>query len=238
MTEQTIFENKDETPSSPEQQNPTPTTPAVPPELADWVGEGKKYKSVEEVYKAFPNAQTHISTLEQRVQEMEAELQKRKTAEELLNEIKTTATTTEQQKPTSQGVEVNERVLSELVERKLNERVTRQKQDENTGKVVDAFTQAFGDKKEESYAQIAKENGLTIEEMNGLAAKSPDLVIKLAGINKASGGSPVIKGDVNPLALGNNKQPEQPSYRVGIYYNQKETADAIRRIRQDILNKE
>ena len=98
-------------------QPTTPAAPAIPTELQEFVGEGKKFKTVADYVSGYKNSQEFIDTLKGETANMREELQKRKTAEELLQDMR--STTTEQQKPTSQGVEVNEAVLSEIVAKQI-----------------------------------------------------------------------------------------------------------------------
>ncbi len=60
----------------------------LPPEVLEFVGEGKKYSNPVDALKSVPHAQKHISTLEAELAQTKTELEKRRTAEELLNEIK------------------------------------------------------------------------------------------------------------------------------------------------------
>lgn len=235
MTEETIF-NKEGTQTPSEQQQTTVTTPAIPQELVDWVGPGKKYASIEEVYKAFPNAQQHIETQSEKIRQLEEELNKRKSAEDVLNEIRNNSTNI--QKLPSQGVEVNESVLSSIVERKLKEHVTIQKQEQNLDEVVDAFSNSFGDKKEEVYKQLAAENGLTLQELNQLSAKSPKMVLKLAGIGeKSKTTSTNINSSINTQSfMNNNTQQTVETSKVNHNPSSKDLADGWRRARE-IVNK-
>lgn len=204
MSEEKIFNSEEGTPT-PSQETAAPaaqpaTTPEIPPELSEWVGPGKKYQSVSEVYKAFGHAQNHISSLEEKYSTLEQELNKRKSAEDVLNEIK--SSTTAQQKPTSQGVEVNQNVLSEMVRNELTKYTTQQQQQQNFGQVEQAFVSSFKEKADEQFVAMAKENGVSVEEFKQLAMKSPQMVLKLAGINKPSAPQPGrTQGDVNTQAL-------------------------------------
>src|SRR4030043_1329496 len=67
-----------------------PSSPAlnIPTEIAELVGEGKKYKSVEDALKSVPHAQQHIQTLEEENARIKAELVARRTTEEILEEIR------------------------------------------------------------------------------------------------------------------------------------------------------
>lgn len=239
MTEESQMFNKEAEgtpPEAPEKESPVQQAPAVPPELADWVGEGKKYSSVEEVYKAFPNAQNHIETQKQRIAELEAQLSKTKTAEELLQEIRNSSTG--QQKPTSQGVEVNENVLSEIVERQLNLRTQKQIQEDNQRSVVNKFSELYGDKASATFTKVAQESGFSVQELEQLAAKNPKAVLKLAGVdNLKSSSSPVIESSVNTQATLGSGQPNNVSSRVKANPTDRDLASAWAATREAVYKK-
>src|SRR5512139_770657 len=83
MTTETIFEGA----TTPVETVVTPSS-QLPQELAELVGDGKKYKSVDDALKSVPHAQKHIQTLEEENARIKAELDKRRTAEELLADIR------------------------------------------------------------------------------------------------------------------------------------------------------
>lgn len=213
MAEEQIFnqEKQGEIPTSPETN---PVQPTVPPELADWVGPGKKYATVDEVYKAFPNAQNHIKTQQEKIAELEAELERRKSAEDVLNEIKNSKT--EQQTPTSQGVEVNQSVLSELVRNELKMYKTQEQQQTNWQSVEKAFVSSYKEKAEEQFRTLAQENDMTVEDFMSLAKKNPKLVLKAAGLVDGEKVKPStnINSDVNTQALLNQGGEEIRSAKV------------------------
>lgn len=222
----------------PAESNPVPQAPAVPPELADWVGPGKKYSSVDEVYKAFPNAQSHIQTQQQKIAELEAELGKRKSAEEVLQEIRSRET--DQQKPTSQGVEVNEQVLSEIVNRQLDMRSKQQIASDNLKAFKEQFGNTYGDKAASMYENLSKETGLSFDELNAMAAKSPQAVLKMAGVGaqKQRTAYASIDGSVNTQALSANApKTDQLNCRVSTYANSKELAEGWRRAGEIVKQK-
>lgn len=229
MTEQNLFNSEAETPSVNEQQqqSPAPQQASIPPELVDWVGEGKKYSSIDEVYKAFPHSQNHIITLSNKVTELEEEVARRKSAEDVLNEIRNRETV--QQKPTSQGVEVNQSVLSEMVGKEVAAQKGREIAKANLDIFKKSFTDIWGDKAEEQYAKLSKETGFSFDELNGLAAKSPQAVMKMAGLQK-----PVhptkLDSSVNTQALINqSKEGETLDSKVSPSASSKQLADGWRR---------
>lgn len=202
----TIFAG--ETPPAEPAVTAAPSTPALPTEVAELVGEGKKYRTAEDALKAIPHAQKHIMTLEEEAKQLREELAKRKTSEELLEEFKLsgiqTSPVTQQQTP---PVDVEAVVASVLAKKEAA--TTAQK---NISTVVSTFQNTFGDKAkaEEMYNKVAEESGLSISALNSLAATSPEAVLRLAGITrKQTETTPgKVQGTVNAQAFGDKPNSE------------------------------
>lgn len=241
----TIF-GDDPSPATPSQENPAATTdvttpetplitPTIPPELAELVGEGKKYKTIEEAQRAIPHAQSHISTLEADNARMKEELTKRKTTEELLADIRNSSQTPE---PTAQGVEVNKDVVSEIVKQQLAINTQETLQRDNTTLVVDTFINTYGaDKAKEEFAKVAANNGMTVSQMEALVATTPKAVLNLAGITtKTTTPSSAITSNVNTQSnLVTN--PNVPSSKVTDYGKSVDVADAMRRAKEIVTQR-
>lgn len=243
MTEETIFSSADqaqetksqEVPVVQEQAPATPATPSIPPELVEFVGEGKKYRSLDEVYKAFPNAQKHISTLEEENKAIKEELAKRRAAEELLEDIRKGVA---QPAPTSPGVEVNKDVVSEIVRKELAQAQMLSTQKANTEAVVNSFKATYADKAEEMYNKLASESGLSVAELNAMVAKSPKAVLKLAGLtDKQSTKSAPLQSSVNTQAFSGNGQNQSNPVKVGKYPTSAELARAWSATREAVYKK-
>lgn len=236
MTEETIFSSDQEeapktTEATSQESVATPSAPSIPTELQDYVGEGKKYKSMDEVYKAFPNAQKHISTLETEMAQLKEELQKRRTAQELLDDIRNGI---KQPESTSQGVELNQDVVSEIVRKELTRTKQSELQEQNTSLVRDSFLNTFGDKAEAMYNKIAEDSGLSVAELNSLTAKSPKAVLRLAGLEGKKQSIPgKTSSDVNTQSLNTNIQ--QNDGKLGLYPNSKDLANAWKASRDKVL---
>jgi hypothetical protein len=215
----------------------TPVTPAlqVPPELADLVGEGKKYASVELALKSVAPAQRHIETIEQENARLKAELENNKTTAELLEELRGNGLG-EQRQPAKQELPDVEKIVEQALERKQAQTVAKQ----NTAKVISAFQETFGDKAkaEEVYIKLAAENGMSVAMLNALSANSPDAVLKLAGISKKQESVPAGKpsGTVNTQAL-NQTQSDQPSAKINMVGASSKEVTAAWRAARDIVNK-
>lgn len=178
MSSEDIFDNVDHPPI----ESVVPDTSLnVPAEVAELVGEGKKYKTVEDALKSVPHAQGHIAKLEQEMATLREEVAKRKAAEELLDELKAVGATAGT--PPAK-VDIKPEDIAKTVEMILDKKQSEDAAKENIKHIKDAFVSAFGEKAKETYAKIAGESGLTVEQLNFLSAKSPQVVRKLAGIDE------------------------------------------------------
>jgi len=200
-------------PSTNEGQNQDNQQPQfqIPTEAAELVGDGKKYQSVEDALKSVPHAQKHIQTLESELASVKEELTKRRTTEELLDEIKSGV----QPKENPQGVEFDQDKLMQLVDQTLEVKERQKLAKSNASQVAAKFTEKFGTDAETVYKSVAKENGLSEQQLNSLAASSPNVVLKLAGLAEAKI-APVSKSSssVNTQALTQKVDSSTLSARV------------------------
>ncbi len=232
MTDQTIF-NDDQSVNTNVPPVVQPATPTIPQELVEFVGEGKKYASVEAALKSVPHAQSHIQKLEQELAQSKAELEKRKAAEELLEDIKKGIT---QPGDTPPKVDLSQDVVSEIVKKVIQKEKVEEIALSNQQSVVSSFTQAFGENAEAKFVEIAKENGLSIEQFNQLAATSPEAVLKLAGLKKQTQPVGYSTGSINTQAINQPKQPETASIRVKPGASTKDVMAAWQAAGEKVLN--
>lgn len=187
--------------------------PQLPTEVIEFVGQGKKYSSVEEALKSVPHAQKHIQTLESDLQQLKEELAKRRTTEELLDELKSGIQPPES---TSQQVGLDKEDLTEIVNRTLEFREAQKKARDHTQSVASKFKEKFGETAQTAYETLAAENGLTVQQLNTLAATSPNAVLKLAGIgsSQVSGVASKTSSSINTEALQSNPNTGNLSAKV------------------------
>lgn len=182
----------------------------IPQELADLVGEGKKYRSVEDALRSIPHAQSHISKLEEEMKAVRDELQRRKTAEELLDEFKSSGFSEPQAQQAPSTVD-----LADLVDKTIEQREVKKRQAQNVDSVIKAFNDKFGEQAPAMYAQIAKDNGLSVQFLNSVAASSPVAVLKLAGISEQKVVTPSkTTGSVNTDSFIQNNPTSTLSARL------------------------
>lgn len=173
---------------------------AIPTELAEFVGEGKKYQTVEDALKSIPHAQSHIQKLEEEMKQAREELAKRKAAEELLEEFKT------QGMPENKAAPLDMEALTKVVENALSAKEAQKAAQNNINTVVNAFNSKFGEKGPEQYKLLAKETGVPLEALNKLAATSPQAVFRLAGLEAKSFTPGKTSSSVNTTTMQNQGQ--------------------------------
>lgn len=209
MSNETIFDSNTQESQATDTTKPNGFT--IPTEASEFIGSGKKYQSAEEALKSVPHAQKHIQTLEQELQTLKEELTKRKTAEQLLDEMKSGFTN----ENTTQAVEIDPDKIVEIVNQSLTLKEREKVQKSNVDTVVSKFTEVFADKAEEVYNTIAKDAGLTVEQLNKLAASSPKAVLKLAGLDKQGSTLPSkTSSTVNTQAFIQGGNQQQASAKV------------------------
>jgi len=177
-----------------------PQQNAIPTELAEFVGEGKKYQTVEDALKSIPHAQSHIQKLEEEMKQAREELAKRKAAEELLEEFKT------QGMPENKAAPLDMEALTKVVENALSAKEAQKAAQNNINTVVNAFNSKFGEKGPEQYKLLAQETGVPLEALNKLAATSPQAVFRLAGLEAKSFTPGKTSSSVNTTTMQNQGQ--------------------------------
>lgn len=208
MPNETIFNSSTaDTTATPPVVTP-PTTTQLPPEVSEFVGAGKKYATLDDAIKSVPHAQKHIATIEAELKAAKDELEKRKSAEAVLEEIKNNGFNTSQGTPPVatqiKPEDVQKMVLDTLTAQQAQEVYTK-----NVNSVMAAFTAKFGQGKEEAeYIRIAQESGLSVADLNKLSATSPSAVFKLAGLDSKLQTTDVKKPNstINTASLSNNQQ--------------------------------
>lgn len=213
MAEEQVTQETVEPTTQEAQQQDTQAKPfEIPTEAQDLVGKGKKYSSAEEALRSVPHAQEHIKTLEEEMAQLKEELSKRKTTQELLDEIKSGVQPVEN---TTQEVGLNQDNIMELVNQTLKQNEQKKTAQANASQVASKFSEKYGSNAETVYNSLAKDLNLSPQKLNELAATSPNLVLRLADLE------PNVKtnvskssGSVNTEALAQNKAPQELSARV------------------------
>lgn len=150
--------------------------------LADFVGDDKKYKTVEEMARALAHANHHIGTLEGETSTLREQVSQSKTIDDVMARLaeaknpegKDTGSDDQSQQPKQEGEDVEA-----TVKRLLEQQMSTQSANSNKQSVIDAMTKQFGTKAGEVWDSVEKELGVDLEQMS---ASSPSAVLKLLGV--------------------------------------------------------
>jgi len=235
MVDQTsTFEGSEQNPDQGQVQEPSnqASTFAVPDSLSGFVGEGKKYASVDKALESIAPAQDHIQRLETEMAEMRAKLDAQASVEETLrkfSEQKAVDT------PTSQPVDLNE-VVSQVTQKLSADKQAEQKI-ANQKSVASKLAEQFGDmqKAKGMFEAKAKELGMSVQDMDNLAATSPQAVFQMFGTGAQPKSQPAMQSSVNTEAMqsATNQTPQEvPGVMFGASAEQ--VADAWRLATQHI----
>lgn len=155
--------------------------------LAELVGEGKKFKSVEDLAKGKAESDRFIVTLTRELEEARTEIQKRTGLEELktaiLNREQTNGNpnggqpTVEQEKPV-----VDANSIEELVLKKLDERDATKSRASNEALVTETLTNIWGDNAQNELRRVSNDVGMSISELKELGQRNPKALFKLIGV--------------------------------------------------------
>lgn len=196
MTDATIF--------SEENDNPPANQPAATTDgslFTALVGETQKYKTPDELAKAYNNADQFIETLKEENRKLREQVVSAKTIDEVLERMSKQDNAPEEDKPLAQGISPD--YVQELVEKTLEGRKRQDMKNSNLLKADALMKEKFGDKAEQMFKQKAS----TPEKMRilmDLAATDPTEFVSLfAGASQVQANT-FDAGSVNTTSVASN----------------------------------
>lgn len=188
-----------------EEQPSNETTPSpVPSNLDDWVGEGKKFGTVEDLVKSYAHSQSHIEKIERSYKDLEADLGSRLTVEEMFNKLQTTDQATQDTTGESQGsgeettsFETLTKQVETSIDSKFNEFRSKLEQDRNEELVSNTLKQRFGDEASSKLEAKARELGRSMQEVQTLARQDPKLFLSMFPEKPSGSGQMTQTGSVS-----------------------------------------
>lgn len=197
-----IFAGQTQEPAAVETPNDPSSNFAVPDSVADLIGEGRKYKSVEDALSSIPNAQAHIQKIEGENAELRVSAEKVSNIDSALEKIEANIS----QGNTSPAVEFDPNSVVTIVDERLKAQDEQREKNANTLSVINAMQAEYGDKASEAFNKAAADNGLSIDALNGLSATSPAAALKLIGVNVKATIPSTSNGSVNTESLKPTEQ--------------------------------
>ena len=158
------------------------------------VGEGKKFKTDEDLARGKLEADNHILRLEAEAKEMREELNRRLAAEEILKQIEerhkaalesgSRETPSSDERPNNPGVSKDE--IEKFVQSQLQERETLNTHKSNLATVKDQLVRKYGADYKTKVREKLNQLSLGEDFANGLAATQPKAFLELVGVNSTS----------------------------------------------------
>lgn len=192
--------------------------------LEELVGDGRKFKTPEELAKGKYMSDVHISTLERINDELREDLLKTREQavaaerlQELLNKLEQNADLTSRNTPSNEdkgpGVDLTQ--VESLVSSKLQEMKLSEKQEANRQLVEAKLTERFGSNYKSVLKDQAKALELTDDEVNQMASNKPNLFLKTFGLDtepKVERFQTPVRSEVRSSNFAPNVQKRTLSY--------------------------
>lgn len=187
-----------------------------------FIGEGKKYSSVEDADKALAFKDDHISRIEVENAKLRDNVLAADKIDEVLQSIKAQQTVQESSSETSegnhQGVDIDA-----LVEAAINEKLTASDQartsKSNEQEVVTELVKRYGANAEAVYEAKSKELGV---DLNSLASQSPKVVLELFKDSKSTS---TQTSTINSTSLGSGVKAETYEFLTALMKSGKITRE-------------
>jgi hypothetical protein len=200
MSEESMFGSN----SAPAQQGET-STPAqgnadtILQSITNEQGQ-PKYANVDTALEALKAAQAHIPNVEgrltaaeQRVLELQEELNRRSTVEEFAERLNTSR---QDEAPTPQVAGLDAEGAAKLFDQLHTQREQQRVRETNINAVKEAMLQKYGEKAEEMFYGMGESVSLSREDLNSLSGTSPDAVLRLV-FHRSADAQSVLSGSTN-----------------------------------------
>ena len=156
----------------------------LPVNLEDWVGEGKKFNTVEDLAKSYAHSQEHIGKVEGSYKALQADLDKRLTVEEMVAKLQTqkpepvTTVVPEGDQNLVQGMKPED--VKSQIDTAVGDLSTRLQHQDNEKMVSDTLRDRLGaDVVGAALEEKAKAAGITVDDMRLLAQTNPMVVLAM-----------------------------------------------------------
>lgn len=161
--------------------------------LEELVGEGKKFKTPEELARGKYESDEYIKTLTKRFDELREDNQRirdeanaKAKLEEILDRLESKRDTQDAKTENANDKEpFDPKQIEDLVNTKLTQHELNKKQQENLSLVRGKLKEAFGDNYQTSLQDQIEELGLTKDFFNDLAKNHPSVLIRTLGLDQA-----------------------------------------------------
>lgn len=212
-----------------------PIVPVVPTIASDFVGEGKKYSTVEAALSSMPHAQSHIENLEAENARLREAAESATKLDDAISRIEANDDSTA--RPATP--ELDQATMREEARSVYQEINVEQAKKANVDRANNAVYDLYGDKAPEMTAKVAASLGVSVKFLEATAEQSPVAFMKLMTDNSSQGsGMPhVDQPTINSDAINNSNQQDAPSAKVGKSGSTKDLVSAWKGAGQIVADK-
>jgi len=203
MTDATIFNGEGST--NPEASKPAATTASDM--FTALVGEQQKYKTPEDLAKAYASADQFIEQLKEENRKLREQTAQAKTIDEVLERMSQQDRKPVEDTPPPQGLDPN--AVQQLVEKTLRERQVQDSRTQNLLKADRLMKDKFGDKAEQIFKQRAGSEAKQKLLME-LAATDPDDFVSMFA------GAPVVTNNMDSSSFNTTSVASVPGDRSSV----------------------
>lgn len=192
-----------------------PATEGSANPLADLVGDGKKFKTVEDLAKGKAESDAYIEQLKRETAALREELKKATLTDEQLEGLRNEIKTLREAKPQGSRDDTNPALTVDSIKSLVAETITKTELNrtaqQNVLEANSAVVKQFGTLENAAAAVKAKaaEIGMSMEALRDIAAKSPTAFLKIVGVDPVLNVEPLSPSRVEPVG-----DPKQPHVRL------------------------
>ena len=184
----------------------------IPEEVTALIGEGRKYKSLEDALRSVPHAQGHISNLEKELAELREDLNKRLSAEEAMEKILEARNSRNEEG--TPPPEFTPEALKDLVRNTYKDMTAEDKAALNIEQADKAMREKWGEKAGDMLAQKAQELGVSLKFLQDAASTSPQAFYNLIGLDGVKKQQELPReGSVNTESMSQHSGVSPYSYK-------------------------
>lgn len=186
---------------------PPAAAPQIPDEVAELVGPGKKYATIELALKALKPSQEHIARLEAEAVELKRKAEAAVSQDGMYEAVQELLKA-QGKPPVAAGLD--EATVASLVDRQLAAAQAQAVKSANVTAFKTVFEKTYGEKAKDAFNGKAAALGLTPAYLTALAETSPQAALELFGLKQAPTAGMKTQSSVNTEMFNHNQQTPPP----------------------------
>lgn len=187
MTSTNVFEADQTTDANPSNVDVITPTPEAPAFVSELVGEGKKFKSIDDLAKGKLEADTYIEHLKKEMAELRSDLESKATTEEILKSLKTKEDTNPEIDNAHKAAIQRPEDIANIVREQISQSKAEEIAQANVTQANDTLIAKLGDRDKavKFIADKSKELGLPAKRLMEIAAESPTALYEVLGFGSS-----------------------------------------------------